>query len=99
MHAAYNSQLTKARVVVEQAFGILKARWRAIFIKAREMNVLSVLEIILCCTILHNICLSRGDVLDPEDVVDGVAGAAAEEDPGREGALPALRYTPDHDYV
>ncbi|CAL8341747.1 unnamed protein product [Boreogadus saida] len=54
-------------------------------------------------------CHVRGDVLDPED---GEAGAAEEEDPGREAAPPgtvsgaeernrtaALCYTPDHDYI
>ncbi|XP_056449927.1 uncharacterized protein LOC130385450 [Gadus chalcogrammus] len=84
LQAAYNSWLTKARVVVERAFGILKTRWRAIFLKALEVDVLFVPEVILCCTILHNICLSREDVLDPEDPEDGEAGAAEEEDPGRE---------------
>ncbi|CAL8371435.1 unnamed protein product [Arctogadus glacialis] len=50
-----------------------------------------------------------GDMLDPED---GEAGAAEEEDPGREAAPPgtvsgaeernrtaALCYAPDHDYI
>uniref|UniRef100_A0A671WXN9 DDE Tnp4 domain-containing protein n=1 Tax=Sparus aurata TaxID=8175 RepID=A0A671WXN9_SPAAU len=57
-------------------------------LKALEVDVLFVPEVILCCTILHNICLSQGDVLDPEDGEEGVAGAAEEEDPGREAAPP-----------
>ena len=106
LQAAYNSRLTKARVVVERAFGILKTRWRAIFLKALEVFVP---EVILCCTILDNICLSQGDVLDPEDGEDSEAGAAEEEDPRREAAPPgtvsgaeernrmaALCYAPDH---
>ena len=80
--------------------------------KALEVDVLFVPEVILCCTILDNICLSQGDVLDPEDGEDNEAGAAEEEDPGREAAPPgtvsgageryrmaALCYAPDHDYV
>lgn len=43
MQAAYNSQLAKARVMVEWAFWILKTRWRAIFLKALEVDVLFVL--------------------------------------------------------
>ena len=99
-------------MVVERAFGILKTRWRAIFLKALEVDILFIPEVIVCCTILHNICLSQGDVLDPEDPEDGEAGAAEEEDPGREAAPPgtvsgageryrmaALCYAPDHDYV
>ncbi|KAK0142685.1 Protein ALP1-like [Merluccius polli] len=63
LQAAYNSRLTKARGVVERAFGILKTRWRAIFLKTLEVDILFVPEVILCCTILHNICLSRGAIL------------------------------------
>ena len=40
--------------------------------KALEVDILFVPEVITCCTILHNICLSNGDLLEPEDV-DGVA--------------------------
>ncbi|KAL2097591.1 hypothetical protein ACEWY4_006798 [Coilia grayii] len=108
LQAAYNSRLTKARVVVERAFRILKIRWRAIFLKALEVDIRYVPEVILCSTILHN--MNQGDVLDDED---GVAGAAGEEDPGREAAPPGsvlgaqerdrltwLCYTPqDQDYI
>ncbi|KAL2087194.1 hypothetical protein ACEWY4_018253 [Coilia grayii] len=110
LQAAYNSRLTKARVVVERAFGILKTRWRAIFLKALEVDIRYVPEVILCCTILHNICLSQGDVLDVED---GIAGGAGEEHPEREAAPPGtvsgaqerdrlagLCCAPqDHDYI
>lgn len=43
------------------------------------------------CTILHNICLSQGDMMDHEDGKDGndvVAGASEEEDLGRVSAPP-----------
>ncbi|KAL2088028.1 hypothetical protein ACEWY4_016856 [Coilia grayii] len=113
LQAAYNSRLTKARVVVERAFGILKTRWRAIFLKALEVDIRYVPEVILCCTILHNICLSQGDVLDVLDDEDGIAGAAGEEHPEREAAPPGtvsgaqerdrlagLCCAPqDHDYI
>ncbi|KAL2087170.1 hypothetical protein ACEWY4_018229 [Coilia grayii] len=88
LQAAYNSRLSKARVVVERAFGILKTRRRAIFLKALEVDIRYVPEVILCCTILHNICLSQGDVLDVLDDEDGMAGGAGEEHPGREAAPP-----------
>ncbi|KAL2082811.1 hypothetical protein ACEWY4_022629 [Coilia grayii] len=108
LQAAYNSRLTKARVVVERAFGILKTRWRAIFLKALEVDILYVPEVIVCCTILHNICLSQGDVLDNEDGVNDDEGNPGGEDapPGTvSGAeerdrLAGLCYVPqDHDYI
>ncbi|KAL2095436.1 hypothetical protein ACEWY4_010155 [Coilia grayii] len=72
----YNSCLSKARVVVERAFGIMKTRWRTTFLKALEVDVTYAPEVIVCCTVLHNICLTNGDVLEPEGLMmqGGVGG-------------------------
>lgn len=93
MQAAFNGRLSKARVVIERSFGMMKTRWRAIFLKALEVDILYVPEVITCCTILHNICLSNGDLLEPEEPVDvdgvGADGdEAAGEEPGPRGAPP-----------
>ncbi|KAJ8355056.1 hypothetical protein AAFF_G00104090 [Aldrovandia affinis] len=40
--------------------GIIKTRWRSIFFKS---------EVIACCTILHNICVSKGDIMEPAEEV------------------------------
>ncbi|KAK0139256.1 hypothetical protein N1851_024114 [Merluccius polli] len=55
--------------VLWRAFGFLKTRWRSIFLKALEVDVLYVPEVIACCAVLH-ICLSNGDLLEPEDRKD-----------------------------
>lgn len=53
--ATFNSVHSRARCVVEQAFGYLKARWccRGAQLPVREKNVNSVIS---ACVILHNIC-------------------------------------------
>ncbi|XP_062977724.1 L-amino-acid oxidase-like [Elgaria multicarinata webbii] len=56
--AHFNYCLSRARNVVERAFGRLKSRWRCLSgqLEVAEENVPSV---ITACTILHNICESR----------------------------------------
>ncbi|XP_063060688.1 putative nuclease HARBI1 [Engraulis encrasicolus] len=80
MEAAYNRHLSKARVVVERSFGVLKARWRAIFQTTVVVSVYYAPEIITFCTILHNIALSQGDILEP--VEPGEADEPDEDQPG-----------------
>lgn len=62
----YNCALSQARVVVEQAYGILKGRWRCLY-KAMEEKISSVPLTILTCFVLHNICIIVGDpsTMDP----------------------------------
>ena len=61
----YNHALSQARVAVEQAFGILKGRWRCLY-KPMEEKVTRVPTTIMACCSLHNICI---DVVDPCDIV------------------------------
>ena len=110
LQARYNCCLSKARCVVERSFGILKTRWRSIFLKALEVDVRFVPEVIVCCTVLHNICLTNGDLLEP----DADVGRAAEDQPAPEPApappgnvsgaenrerIAIQCYVPDHDYI
>ncbi|XP_062972102.1 uncharacterized protein LOC134392052 [Elgaria multicarinata webbii] len=57
--AHFNYCLSRARNVVERAFGRLKSRWRCLSgrLEVAEENVPSV---ITACIILHNICEARG---------------------------------------
>lgn len=51
--SAFNYNLSKARRVVENAFGHLKARFRRIG-KGLDNNISKTSNIIACCCILHN---------------------------------------------
>ena len=77
----FNAHHARARSVIERAFGMMKTRWRSIFFCALEVDVSFVPDVIVCCTMLHNVCLGNDDVLpvdeeDPEEPVEG-------EDPWR----------------
>jgi hypothetical protein len=63
----FNIALAKARVAVEQAFGRLKQRWR----RLKLLDAASVESGVLwihACTVLHNFCEMRGDVLEREEL-------------------------------
>ncbi|XP_023821710.1 putative nuclease HARBI1 [Oryzias latipes] len=65
VEARYNRHHAKARSVVERAFGMMKTRWRAIFLGALEVKSKFAVKIIACSAILHNMCISEGDWLEP----------------------------------
>ena len=59
----FNYQLSRARVVVECAFGRLKGRWRSIM-KRNDTNVSFMPTLVTACCILHNLCEIHGDSFD-----------------------------------
>ena len=61
----FNYRLSKARVVVEHAYGRLKGRWRCL-LKRLDVNVHDVSELVSACCVLHNICEVHGDTFDQE---------------------------------
>ena len=62
----FNYRLSKARVVVERAFGKLKNRWRCL-LKQLEESTDRVPKTIITCCILHNICIYMDDELEEDD--------------------------------
>ncbi|CAJ1059690.1 protein ALP1-like isoform X1 [Xyrichtys novacula] len=73
----FNGHHARARSVIERAFGMMKTRFRAIFLKALEIRHTFVPQVITCdaCAVLHNICLGACDTMAPEeDVQDGMPG-------------------------
>lgn len=56
----FNYRLSRARIVVENTFGRLKARWRRLM-KKNDMYIGNVQHVIAACCILHNICEVHGD--------------------------------------
>lgn len=70
----FNAALSRARIVIEQAFGIMKTRWRTIFLKALELSIEYCALVIIACCVLHNICIDNNDlinIIDPEFYNDG----------------------------
>lgn len=59
----FNYHFSVARVVVENAFGRLKARWRRLS-KRNDMNINNVPCVVTACCILHNLCEVHGDTFN-----------------------------------
>lgn len=58
----YNYRLSRARMVIEGAYGQLKGRWRVLMRKC-ESPPEKVRTITLACVVLHNVCIERKDTL------------------------------------
>ena len=64
----FNLKHSQSRIKVEQAFGLLKGRWRCLFNKL-EVSFEIVSHIITTYCILHNICEKRCDFLPPRRAI------------------------------
>lgn len=64
MKKIFNYRLSRARRIIENAFGILASRWR-VFRKPIAMHPDSVDKIILAAICLHNLLKTRDEVLAP----------------------------------
>ncbi|CAM5127478.1 unnamed protein product [Eretmochelys imbricata] len=64
----FNYRLSKCRMVVECAFGHLKARWCSLLTRL-DLSKTNIPTVITACCVLHNICKSKG-----EDVYGGMGG-------------------------
>ena len=68
----YNYRLSSTRVVIENAFGILKQRFRQL-IMLDFHTVNKITKFILSCCVLHNLCIDSGDedpFPDADDIED-----------------------------
>ena len=65
----FNYRLSKARVVVEHAYGQLKGRWRCL-LKRLDISVADVPNVVAACCVLHNVCEIHGDGFNDEWMVD-----------------------------
>ena len=72
----FNYQLSRARVVVECAFGRLKGRWRSLM-KRNDTDVSFMPTLVSACCILHNLCEVHGDGFDDDWLCEEEATAGA----------------------
>ena len=56
----FNYRICRARIVVENAYGRLKARWR----KLMKRNDMTIDNVITCVCVLHNICEVHGETFN-----------------------------------
>ncbi|XP_052407883.1 uncharacterized protein LOC127953028 [Carassius gibelio] len=79
----YNQKTSRARVVVENAFGRLKGRWRCL-LKRNDCSTHKVKSLVIACCVLHNLCEMNGDEFREEWVTgalnqpDGAQSATVE---------------------
>lgn len=74
----YNMRHTKARNVIERAFGIMKMRW-GILRSASYYSIKTQVRLIMACFLLHNFIRSVMSDDPFEDIVDGLAEDLDEE--------------------
>ena len=60
----FNKKLCSARVVTENAFGMLKGRWRILYRKT-ECRMFNLKYVIMASIMLHNLCISLHDPCEP----------------------------------
>lgn len=65
----YNKAFSATRVLIENAFGLLKNRFRQLM-KLEYHDVDKMAKFIICCCVLHNICIDNKDFVETEDSVD-----------------------------
>ena len=56
--------------MIEKSFGILKRRFPALKTGIRLKEVSSILDLITCSFVFHNIAQSRGDIFEENDESD-----------------------------
>jgi hypothetical protein len=58
----FNAILSRSRVSIERAFGLLVARWRFLAFHIYILDQIDINDIISACCVLHNICIDRGEM-------------------------------------
>ena len=66
----FNKKLSSARVSLERAFGLLKARWRCL-LKRLDDQIENISEVIIPCFALNNFCqLENEEFIDQDGILD-----------------------------
>jgi nuclease HARBI1 len=72
-HRNFNTRLSKSRVTIERAYGLLKGRFRRLrYLDMKKLELIPMF--IFACCVLHNICVDQNDelwVTPDDDEMDG----------------------------
>ena len=60
----FHKKLCSVCVVTENAYGMLKGRWRILY-KQTEYRMYNLKYVIMSCIMLHNLCISVNDPCEP----------------------------------
>ena len=60
----FNYRQSRGRMVVENAFGRLKGRWRCLLKRMDYYNIDNIINVVASCIVAHNICEIYGDSCD-----------------------------------
>lgn len=60
----FNFCLSSARISIERAFGLWKARWRSILDCLPMVTLEKIPEYLIGTCVLHNICILKEDLID-----------------------------------
>lgn len=88
----FNYRVSRARVVVEIAFGRLKARWRRLS-KQIEMDIDNVPHIISACCVLHNVCEVHGDKFNDDWLLEVDTQMAQPDDQQSSSSAQSVRVS------
>ncbi|KAI4455562.1 hypothetical protein MML48_9g00005579 [Holotrichia oblita] len=74
----YNKTFSGTRVLIENAFGLLKSRFRQLIrVDFHEVDKLS--KFVIACCVLHNLCIDAGDFIEIETMEEEDNAIAIEE--------------------
>ena len=75
----FNTSVSRARCAVENAFGLLKMKWRRLHQHSITESTRLIPQLVLCARVLHNVCIDARDVNEEEEgAVRDLAEAAAD---------------------
>ena len=88
----FNYRQSRARMVVENAFGRLKGRWRCLLKRMDYYEIEYTTNVVASCFVLHNLCELNGDNCDPEWTVphDAQVDASSSSDSVRRSTSSAI---------